>query len=491
MKNRKNQWIGSGIILLLVVFGGLLFNGKKFSDSENPPPNIIFILTDDLDFSLMPYMENTNKLIGQEGTTFTNYFVTSSACCPSRASTLRGQYPHNTTILENSPGFEQFYRNGKDEDTIATWMKSAGYKNSYLGKYMNLYPAGVKRSYISPGWADWHVFLYENAPHFYFAYTMNENGKLVRCHKKAEEYSTDVIREKSVEFIKAKIKKGSPFFIFISVYAPHGPSIPAPRHSGLFKDLEYPQSPSFHEEDTSDKPSIIRDLRKTGGLFEAGEANNLFIRRVQSMQAVDELVAELVHLLEQNGQLDNTYIFFTSDNGFHMGEHSLPSGKMLAYEEDIHVPLLVRGPGIQPGTTITQITANIDIAPSIAELAGERAAEYIDGRSFVPFFSSPSEEGTEWRKALLIETGNLEGVSHGVSYRGIRSEKFIYVEYESGELEFYDLITDLYELNNIAQNLDAETLSILHSWLEQLKTCRADDCRIAEMALPDHLKYQP
>jgi len=488
MKSRKVQWIG-GIVFLLAALGGTFMYRQLFNGSENPPPNIIFILTDDLDFPLMPYMENTNKLIGQEGATFTNYFVSSSSCCPSRASIFRGQYPHNTTILENSPGFEQFYRNGKDEDTLATCMKSAGFKNSFLGKYLNLYPAGVKRSYISPGWADWHVFLYGPSQNFYFAYMMNENDRLVKYYKKDEDYSTDVLKKKAFEFIEKSVRRKSPFFVFISTYAPHGPSDPAPRHSELFKDLEYPQRPAFHEEDTSDKPSIIRDLRTTGGLFEVEEANALFIKRVQSVQAVDEMVAELVQLLEQNGQLDNTYIFFTSDNGFHMGEHSLPSGKMLAYEEDIHVPLLVRGPGIQPGTTVTQMTANIDIAPTIAELAGAQAAEYVDGRSFVHFFNSQTQKDADWRKALLIETGNLEGVSHVTAYRGVRTEKFIYVEYGNGELEFYDLVNDPYELNNLAGNLDTETLSSLHTWLEQLKACQAEGCREAEMAVPADIKY--
>lgn len=242
------------------------------SSKENPP-NIIFILTDDLDYTPMPYMENTNKLIGEQGATFTNYFVTSSACCPSRASTLRGQYPHNTGVLENSPGFERFYENGNDESTIATWLKNAGYKNSFLGKYMNLYPAGVKRTYIPPGWTDWHVFLYRESLDFYFAYTMNENGKLVKYHKKNEDYSTDVMKNRTLEFIDKYSRRSSPFFVFISTYAPHGPSDPAPRHTQLYTDLTYPKSESFHEEDTSDKPGIIRNLINTGGIFEEEEAN--------------------------------------------------------------------------------------------------------------------------------------------------------------------------------------------------------------------------
>jgi len=318
---------------------------------------------------------------------------------------------------------------------------------------------------------------------------MNENGKLVKYYKKAEDYSTDVIKNRSIEFIEKSVKRNSPFFLFISVYAPHGPSEPAPRHSGLYLDAVYPKSPSYHEEDTSDKPTDILNLRKTGGIFETEEADALFVRRIQSMQAVDEMVRDLVQLLEQNGQLDNTYIFFTSDNGFHMGEHSLPSGKMLVYEEDIRVPLLIRGPGIQPNSTVTQMTANIDIAPTISELAGAKTANFVDGRSFVRFLKEQQATDPNWRKALLIETGYLEGVSHVITYRGIRSEKFVYVEYESGELEFYDLVADPYEMDNIAKSLDNETLSILHSWLEELKTCQAEDCRKAETDIPEGIKY--
>lgn len=488
MKNRNVKLIGAVLVLFLILIAGAIYGVQRSKRLANPPPNIIFILADDMDYALLPYMENTNRLIGQEGATFTNYFVTSSACCPSRASTLRGQYPHNTGILENSPGFEQFYRNGNDEETIAVWMKKAGYKNSFMGKYLNLYPAGVKRSYVPPGWSDWRVLLYHVSPDFYYGYTLNENGRLVAYGKKDEDYNTDVLRDRAVEFVERSLRRRSPFFLFISPYAPHGPSEPAPRHAGLYADLTYPKSPSFHEEDISDKPFIIRELSRTGGIIENEEADYLFVRRVQSMQAVDEMVADLVQLLDQNGQLENTYIFFTSDNGFHIGEHSLPSGKMLPYEEDIRVPLLARGPGIQPGTVITQLAANIDIAPTIAELAGARSAEFVDGRSLVPFLLGGPEEDANWRKGLLLETGYLDRESHVIAYRGIRAERFTYVEYESGELEFYDLLADPYQMENLANGLDAETLSLLHAWLEQLSVCRAEGCRAAEMSLPEVFK---
>lgn len=490
MKNNTMRFLGVVIIPLLIVLGGFSCSGQQI-DPDNPPPNIIFILTDDMDYPLLPYMEQTNRLIAQEGAAFTNYFVTSSACCPSRASTFRGQYPHNTGVLENSPGFEQFHENGNNKSTIATWLKSAGYRTSFMGKFMNLYPAGVKRTYVPPGWTDWHAFVTSErkAADFYTSYILSENGKLVDYNEDEDDYSTDVLKNRAVEFINKSVEAHAPFFLFIAPYAPHGPSTPAARHANLYLDLKYPQSASFHEEDISDKPQIIQDIRRTGGLFEVKEADEFFIKRVQTMLAVDEMVAELVQLLDDNGQLDNTYIFFTSDNGYHMGEHSLPSGKMLPYEEDILVPFLVRGPGIPPNTTITQMTANIDIAPTIAELAGAQSADFVDGRSFVHFLNGQPADDLQWRSALLIETGDLDRESPVVAYRGIRAENFIYLEYENGEIEFYDLIADPYQLENIANDLDAETLAILHSWLEELKACQADSCRNAEMTVPDNIKY--
>ncbi len=488
---KKNSWLVWSIIALLML-GGLYLVFQRPTDSVERP-NIIFLMTDDLDDKLMPYMEQVNALIGDQGVTFTNYFVTASTCCPSRSSILRGQYPHNTGIFENSPGFEEFYKKGDEAETLATWLKDAGYRTSYMGKYLNLYPAGVKRTYIPPGWDDWHVFLYGPSDNFYVGYTMNENGKLIKYQKHDYDYSTDVIKNKSFEFIDKSLKRNSPFFLLISVYAPHGPTIPAPRHADLFEGLEYPKGPSFQEADASDKPAIIRELSTANGIFEVKDANELFLKRVRTIQSVDELVAALVKKLEETGELANTYFIFTSDNGFHMGEHALPSGKMLPYEEDIRVPLMVRGPGIQPGTTVTQMVANIDLAPTLAELADAQTADFVDGRSAVRFLSSQSgqPENIDWRNALLIEAGNLDRESPVIAWRGIRTKTFVYVEYENGELEFYDLVNDPYELQNLAGKLDEQTLSALHSWLEELKSCQGDECRKAEGVLFDGVKFKP
>ena len=514
----------------LVVLFSLVNMGVSACDAiqSSPPPNIIIILTDDMDLSLMPYLKNVDTLIGKNGATFTNYFVTSSICCPSRASMLRGQYPHNTNVLSNNfpeGGFKRFFVDGDESETLAVWLNRKGYQTSLIGKYLNGYPVFAGSNYVPAGWTDWHVLFYkkpDEAGSFYNDYTLNENGPLVQYGSFAEEYSTDVFKEKSISFIDQSTANGDPFFLLISVYAPHGPSDSALRHSEMLEDLEYPKKPSFNEEDISDKPNVIQALTTSGDEIDAADADALHLRRARTMLAVDELVADVVQKLEQDEQLENTYIFFTSDNGFHIGEHSLSPGKGLPYEEDIHVPLLVRGPGITPNTVITQMAANIDIAPTIAEMTGIDSADFVDGRSLMPLFQSETSQIADWRKGLLIEMGAMTASSvnpelvliNSVSlpfeferpdsvndsylrqvgdstYRGIRTEKFIYVEYNNGEIEFYDLIADPYELENLASKLDLEILSTLHAWLGQLQTCTSAECRKLESNFPGGLEnYQ-
>jgi N-acetylglucosamine-6-sulfatase len=480
-------------------------------------PNIVVILTDDMDRGLVQYMPKTDALITQQGATLTNYFATTPICCPSRASMLRGQYAHNTDILENFPGFKRFFQRGEEEQTLAVWLNNEGYATALMGKYLNLYPNSAGWNHVPAGWTDWRAFLFQNdaldGGNFYYNYTLNENGVLNEYAKSPEDYSTDVIGKRSLEFIEQSLAEDDPFLLLIAVYAPHGPSIPAPRHAELFADLTYPQTPSFNETDLSDKPQIVRDLASSGDDFDAGDADNLHVQRVRSLQSVDELVENVVDMLEEHGQLENTYIIFTSDNGFHMGEHSLPSGKGTPYEEDIHVPFMIRGPGIRPGSQVAQLIANIDLAPTLAEIAGAEPADFVDGRSFLPLLSDDTPD--EWRSALLIEMGYIEdkpvatayqNISlpnepaqifeypdsqfdnyfaevDGGAFRGIRGEDFVYVEYANGELEYYDLITDPHQLNNLATGVDPATLASLHSWLEQLKTCSADTCRDLEQAV--------
>jgi len=525
----KNKIRLFGLILLFLIVN-MSISACDVTQS-GPRPNIVSILTDDMDSSLMPYLENTNELIGKNGATFTNYFVTSSLCCPSRASMLRGQYPHNTDVLSNNfpeGGFRRFFVDGDEAETLAVWLNREGYQTSLIGKYLNGYPVFAGSNYVPAGWTDWHALFYKKrneAGSFYNDYILNENGPLVEYGGSVEEYSTDVFKQKSIDFIEKSTVSGDPFFLLISVYAPHGPSTPALRHAEMLADQAYPQKPSFNETDISDKPGVIQDLIANGDEIDTIDADVLFQQRAKTLLAVDELVVDVIAKLEQSGQLENTYIFFMSDNGFHIGEHGLSPGKGLAYEEDIHVPLLIRGPGIAPNTIITQLTANIDLAPTIADMTRIKTADFIDGRSLMPLFQMDESKMPDWRKALLIEMGAMTNASASSfkgelspvdqtslpfefefpdspndyyliqvgdgTYRGIRTDKFMYVEYNNGETEFYDLIADPYQLENLSTKLEPAILASLHIWLEQLQTCTAKDCKTFEDNPPVELENYP
>ena len=297
-------------------------------------------------------------------------------------------------------------------------LSAAGYQTSLVGKYLNGYPIFAGHNYVPAGWSDWHALFYKlpgDSGNWYNEYTLVENGPLVQYKNSPENYSTDVFKEKSIKFIDQSVTDGNPFFLLLSLYAPHGPSVPALRHSEMLAGLEYPKKPSFQEEDISDKPNVIQALTKNGDEIDAGDADALYLTRARTMLAVDELVVDVIQKLEQSGQLENTYIFFTSDNGFGIGEHALSPGKGLPYEENIHVPLLVRGPGIKPNTTITQITSNIDLAPTITDMAGADSADFVDGRSFLPLLQAEATQTLDWRKGLLIEMGAVNNSTSSVT----------------------------------------------------------------------------
>jgi N-acetylglucosamine-6-sulfatase len=337
-------------IALMVAVSLLALGGMRLGTAQPATPNIIFILTDDLNADLIEFMPNLKQQLVAQGTTLKNFFVNVSLCCPSRANILRGQYAHNTQVLTNlmpTGGFEKFYALGHESSTVATWLQAAGYRTFYLGKYLNGYPASVSLTHVPPGWTEWYSPVAGN-PYSNFNYVMNENGKLVRYGSRADDYLTDVVARKSIDFIKRAAAEGQPFFIHLALYVPHSPATPAPRHAELFPDAQLPRPPSFNEPDVSDKPSFIRN-RPLLTERQIAQMQDLYRKRLQSLQAVDEMLASLIATLQATGQLEHTYIFFTSDNGFHMGEHRLNSGKQTAYEEDIRVLLIVRGPGCLRG----------------------------------------------------------------------------------------------------------------------------------------------
>ena len=195
--------------------------------------------------------------------------------------------------------------------------------------------------------------------------------------------------------------------------------------------------------------------------------------------AVDDMVATIVGALRETGRLDNTYVIYTSDNGFHMGQHRLFIGKTTAYEEDIRVPMVLRGPGVPAGRKITQMVLNNDLAPTFAAIAGVEPPSFVDGRSFLPLLAKPD---TPWRRSFLLERRQME--THELSGKaiidGLRTARHTYVEYGTGERELYDLRADPFQLSNLAGTADPGLLEAFAARLAELKNCASTNCRMLE-----------
>jgi len=479
-------------------------------------PNIVLIIADDLDLRLgtIATMPNLQKLLVHQGLSFDNFYVTDSICCPSRSTFLRGQYVHNHTIYTNvypTGGFQKFFEDGLEASTLGVWLQPAGYKTVLLGKYLNEYPSKSDPLHVPVGWSEWYSPI-KGKPYSGFNYALNENGQEVFYGDAPEDYITDVLTRKTLDFIQRASAESQPFFVYFSSFAPHEPPKAAYRHRDLFQDARAPQTPSFNEADVSDKPSWIQgDPLLTDEEIIA--LNELYIERLQSMQAVDEMISQLIQVLQETGTLENTYIVFTSDNGYHLGQHRLKNGKGSAYLEDIQVPFVIRGPGVPQGDSLKgYVTGNIDFAPTIADLAGIIPPEFVDGRSLAPLFADNRPGLTDWRDGLLFEYFREEknnsdqesrrgvelisyipdadygifepfeqliGLPTGliVPYRGIITAQYKYVRYEDDTVELYNIQADPFELENIAPTTDPVKLNNFSNWLDLLSACAGADCR--------------
>jgi arylsulfatase A-like enzyme len=457
----------------------------------HPParPNIVLILTDDEDLASHQFMPKTRAVLEKRGTTFDNFFVSYPFCCPSRASILRGQYAHNTQVVGNElpyGGFEKLHQRGLEESTVATWLQAAGYRTALLGKYINRYVPETDG--VPPGWSDWYA---AGNAHPSYDYTLNENGRIVAYGREPDDYLNDVLTRKAVELIETSAAARQPFFLYVSTYTPHSPAASPPRHKDLFVDAELPRPPSFNEADVSDKPAVIRNFPP---LDEAAIAwlEDEYRRRLRSLQAIDDMVETIVGTLEATGELDRTYVIYTSDNGFHMGEHRLVAGKDTPYEEDLRVPMVIRGPGVPEGARIDAMALNVDLAPTFADIAGIEPPAFVDGRSFLPLLADPAQP---WRRSFLIERRQLEeqfiaqAEQQGMTAEqldphayvdGLRTADWSYLEYGSGERELYDVVQDPYQMQNLISEADPTLLANLAERLDALAGCAGPQCRELE-----------
>lgn len=415
---------------------------RQVEDAEaHRQPNVILIVTDDQRWDTLWAMPNVQRLLAGHGITFTNAVVTTPLCCPARASILSGQYAHTTGVYDNVPpagGAPSF----SDASSLATWLRDAGYTTGLVGKYLNLYsllPAG----YIPPGWDEWHAIAQERQVNFY-DYVLNENGTLVDYGSAPEDYSTTVLARRAVDFVS---NAEGPFYLHFAPIAPHGPATVAPGDEDAFADLPPLEAPSFDEADVTDKP--WGDERPP--LSPEVEQNIHLLRRhmLQSLLPVDRAIGDIVDALIARGQLDNTVIAFTSDNGYMWGEHRRRA-KVWPYEESVRVPMVLRVPWIDTAVTDARLVANIDLAPTFAQLALTEPGLPVDGLSLVPLLQ---RKQVPWRGALMLEyLGEQTGGEDELppQYEAVRTERYVYVEYVNGWRELYDLQTDPGQLTNRA-----------------------------------------
>jgi arylsulfatase A-like enzyme len=424
------------------------------------------VVTDDLDVPTTDRMPRLQEF-ARQGLSFTRSYVAQPLCGPSRASILTGQYAHNHGVLYNDPpsgGFPALRQ--REGSTLATWLKGAGYRTSLVGKYINAYARGAGDDYIPPGWDDWHGHLSALEDGRYFNYWVNDNGHVVRHGSTPEDYATDVETRQAVEFIRAEAGRPGPIFLYLAPEAPHVPAKYAERHGFDFRYELAPRVPSFNEGSVAEKPAWVRALAPLSDQ-DIDRLDELQRWRMRSLRSVEDMLSAVVQALAETGRLDQTYILFTSDNGLLMGQHRAFARKENLYEESIRVPLFVQGPGVPVGTA-EQLTLNIDLAPTLAELAGLPMPDGVDGRSLAPFLRGRLP--VTWRTDAYVENWAGPGQQYG-----LRSADWLYADTDG--IELYDMRVDPYQLRNLSRHASAAQLEAFARRVAALATCRGATCR--------------
>ncbi|MBN8656018.1 MAG: sulfatase [Anaerolineae bacterium] len=410
---------------------------------EDERPNILIIVTDDQRYDTMEYMPETTAALFDQGVEFKHAFVTTPLCCPSRASILTGSYAHEHGVLNNDLSLEK--------PTFIELMHENGYYTGLVGKYLNSWKGEPRPEY------DYWV-SYKHGETRYENPNLNVNGEWIRHQG---EYVTYTLGNYVIDFLQQAGKKNKPFILLYTPNAPHSPVSPAPEDANLFDDLPPHRPPSFNEEDVSDKPNWLAnepllppDVIVSTDVFR--------LNQLRTLVSLDRAIGKILQELENQGELDNTFILYISDNGVHWGEHRLVT-KNRYYDEVSRVPFAIRYPPLisQPYLDEEHVVGNIDIAPTALDLAGIPIPEEMDGMSILDLFSG----NTKWRDGILLEGWPGRGV-----FSAVHSGKYVYAEIFEDTSEFYDLTKDPYQLENLINDPAYRDLIEEHmQWLKVLQ----------------------
>src|SRR4249920_50547 len=565
-RRRASAGLAAAVLALLCL---LALGGRwRGAEAATPqPPSFLVIQTDDqtLDSLYAMFREpairampNTLDLIAKRGMTFNDYYVPYPLCCPSRVSLLTGRYAHNHGVRGNiqpNGGYFGFSFRAAATHNLATWLQGAGYRTIHVGKFLNgygdePYSTGAE---VPPGWNAWHTVLKADTTHYFYGYSLNNNGTVEGPYGdsgswETREYGTkddfgcpyaplnglpcfhetDTLTNFAIQELQ-ETSPEQPFYLQLDYTAPHGDCRhpagpePTPRHYDWFKGKPLPhnRSEGLGEGNVNDKPRFIREAP----YLTPSDVHTYRVywdKQLESLRDVDDGVKLLLDTLGSQHRLRNTYVIFTSDNGFFFGEHRLIGGKFLAYEPATHVPFLIRGPHIRPGGESDEPMANVDIAPTVLELAGVEADKSIDGRSMAPFFRDPelrtlrpilfesfvetsdvedngaiAEPGDQGRPSSKVRRASARSELHrraGATasiltppkdYEGIRLGPYKYIAWPDGEKELYNLEKDPYELNNIVRIPNYYPVrNYLHRELRDLENCVGRTCREEASGIP-------
>ncbi len=496
-------------------------------------PNFVIIQTDDQSPHLLkskyrgkdgrfrPTMPNTVEQIFRNGTEFRNYYATSPLCSPSRASLLNGQYPKNNGLRSNTGplgGWTAWKALPISENNIPLALQQAGYRTSHFGKFMNNYfnlETGRPTRERPLGWSNWYTASFESRDNRFYGYSVNDDGRIngpfgtrkytatkridpAACRLKTSKvkvrgqgrvpcnYTADLFTREALKELRSR--RDRPFYLQIDYDSPHGdvrpPSGPQPatRHIGKASRTPLLTEPSFNERDMSDKPSVVRDAApRQLNRKEKSRLKRAYHSQLEALMAVDESVGAIVRALRRTGELDNTYIFFVSDHGYFLGEHRFALAKFLPYESSSSVSMAVRGPDVPRSSGSNEVVGNIDVAATVADLAGIEPEYDLDGRSLRRFWQDPTRRSRRPVGISLFNQGTealLSARAPSLRYRGYRVGPYKLIRYLVGGSELYDLSRDPWELRNRYEDpAYLEVRDYLESNFRQVINCVGAECR--------------